>query len=149
MKLFGEGPTVHAGTYNANPLAMAGTVAALDALAAEGGALLEQAHARGRALWRGLAELAEAHRLPLQLRGAPGVFSTSFVPEGVAVTDFRSARQADARLLDRFWRDLHHGGVQFTAFGIWFLCTAHTEADITETLAAADKSLGALAVEEG
>ena len=145
MKLFGELHTVHSGTYNANPLAMAGTVAALDMLAADNGALLKQAHARGQALWQGLEEICRGLGLPLQLRGAPAVFSTSFVPGGANVADFRAAAQSDAALLDRFWRDMHHRGVQFTAFGIWFLCTAHTGADIHETLGAAAQSLAALA----
>jgi glutamate-1-semialdehyde 2,1-aminomutase len=96
----------------------------------------------GRRLWDGLAGIARDAGLPLDLRGAPAVFSTSFVPpDARPVTDFRSAARADAARLDRFWRAMHHRGVQFTAFGIWFLSTAHTESDIGRTLDAAEACL--------
>lgn len=146
MRLFGEWATVHAGTYNANPLAMAAVVATLEALSADGGALLRQAEAHGQTLQDGLAEIAREVGLRIDLRGAPACFSTSFLPPGAGpVTDFRSAQHTDAALLDRFWRDMHHRGIHFTAFGIWFLATAHAEIDIAQTLEAARPSLHALA----
>ena len=145
MRLFGDGTVVHAGTYNANPLAMAGVVAALEALAADGAALLARANARGKQLWEGLERIGKELGVRLDLRGVPACFSTSFLPEDATpVTGLRSVRQTDAALLERFWRDMHHRGVQFTAFGIWFLSTAHTERDIEETLAAATTSLRAV-----
>ncbi|GMW00369.1 MAG: glutamate-1-semialdehyde 2,1-aminomutase [Candidatus Hydrogenedentota bacterium] len=146
MRLFGELATVHAGTYNANPLAMAATVAALEFLKEEGGANLQRAHTHGQQLWDGLSNIAGELKFPLQLRGVPSVFSTSVVPESATpVVDFRTALQADAETANAFWRDMHHRGVQFTAFGIWFLSTAHTKADIDQTLAAARESLRGLA----
>lgn len=138
MRLFGDARALHAGTYNANPLAMAATVAALDYLARDHGAALAHAHAMGRRLWDGLAAIARDAGIALDLRGVPAVFSTSFVPpDAPPVTDFRSAARAGAARLDRFWRAMHHRGVQFTAFGIWFLSTAHTASDIDGTLDAA------------
>ncbi|MFP4501919.1 MAG: aspartate aminotransferase family protein [Candidatus Hydrogenedentota bacterium] len=146
MRLFGELKVVHSGTYNANPLVMAGVVAALDYLAAEDGAALAHAHSMGKKLWDGLAGIAKEYGLRMDLRGVGSVFSTSFLLEDAEpVTDFRSALQADVQVLDRFWRDMHHRGVQFTGFGIWFLSTAHTAADIARTLEAAEESLHALA----
>jgi glutamate-1-semialdehyde 2,1-aminomutase len=146
MKLIGELATVHAGTYNGNPLAMAATVAALEWLKADDGALLQQAHDRGRVLWDGLACIAKDVGVPLDIRGVPACFSTTFLPAGSPpVTDFRSSLVTDATMLDRFWRDLHHRGVHITAFGIWFLSTAHTERDIAETLDAVAASLRVIA----
>ena len=145
MRLFAEPGMVHAGTYNGNPLAMAGVVAALEMLAADDAALLARASERGKQLWDGLESLAQKFGLHMDLRGVPACFSTSFLPQGAGpVTDFRSARQTDAQSLEKFWRDMHHRGVQFTAFGIWFLSTAHTDMDISETLDAASASLQSL-----
>lgn len=142
MKAFGEFKTVHSGTYNANPLGMAGTVAALETLAADGGAELAKAHAMGKRLWQDLEAISHHEGVPLNMRGVPAMFSTSFSPENARpITDFRSSLQCDARRLDAFWRDMHNRGVQFTAFGIWFLCTAHTDADVNVTLDAAAESL--------
>ncbi|MCC6144351.1 MAG: aspartate aminotransferase family protein [Candidatus Hydrogenedentes bacterium] len=145
MRLFGELKTVHAGTYNANPPAMAATVAALEYLKSDNGAPLAHAHAMGDRLQQGLRLAAEEAGLSMDIRGVGGVFSTTFLPEGATpVVDFRSSLQTDAALLDRFWRGLHHHGVQMTAFGIWFLSTAHTEADIDETIAVAGAAMRSL-----
>lgn len=142
MRLFGEGPVVHAGTYNANPLVMAATVAALETLTANGGAELERAHAMGRALWDGLRAIASEAGVRVDLRGVPSVFSISFLPDDAGpVRDFRSALQTDAGRLQRFWRAMHYRGVQFTTFGIWFVSTAHTEEDVARTLAAAEAAI--------
>jgi len=150
MRLYGDGTVVHAGTYNANPLAMAAVTAALEALSKDDAALLALAHARGQQLQDGLraiaADLGLRMDIRMDIRGVPACFSTTFLPnDAEPVTDFRTSLQNDAALLERFWRDMHHRGVHITAFGIWFLSTAHTEQDIEETLDAASKSLRALA----
>ncbi len=142
MSLFGELSTVHSGTYNSNPVAMAGTLAALELLLAEDGAELAKANRAGKHLWDGLAELSHELGVPITFRGVPAEFSTTFLPEDAQpLTDMRSALQADAALLKRFWSSLHHEGVQMTAFGIWFLSTTHTEKDIEKTLIAARRVL--------
>ncbi|MFA6240858.1 MAG: aspartate aminotransferase family protein [Candidatus Hydrogenedentales bacterium] len=142
MKLFGEFKTVHAGTYNANPLAMAGTVAALEMLTANGGAELAKAHAMGQRLWQDIEAISHHEGVPLSIRGVHSLFSTTFAPRDARpITDFRTSLQCDAAMLDTFWRDMHNHGIQFTAFGIWFLSTAHTHVDINQTLDAASLSL--------
>lgn len=139
MEHFGAGHVNHAGTYNANPVAMAATVAAIETLAADNGAALQHAHHQGEKLWQGINEAAAAHNAPIDIRGVPACFSTTFLPDSATpVTDFRSSLQTDAAQLDRFWRGLHHRGVHLTAFGIWFLSTVHTDADIAQTIEAVD-----------
>lgn len=141
MRLFGELHTVHAGTYNGNPVSMAATVAALETLSADNGAALERAHAQGKKLQAGLRKAARAAGTSLDIRGVGSVFSTTFLPKGAGpVTDMRSAFQTDAALLNRFWRNLHHRGVHITAFGIWFLSTVHTDEDIERSIEAATES---------
>jgi glutamate-1-semialdehyde 2,1-aminomutase len=129
---------VHAGTYNANQLAMAGTRAALMCMFADDGAEMKKAHDAGQWLCDGLKSLASDAGLPLQILGVPSVFSTSFVPpEAEPIVDCRTARQADTDLQRQFWTGLHDRGIQFTGFGIWFVSTAHTDVDIDQTLDAA------------
>lgn len=141
--------TVHSGTYNANPMVMAGTRAALEALLEDDGSEFNKAWDAGEKLQAGLSELAAKYSLPLQLRGVPTVFSASFVPDGsLEITDMRSALHTDIALGKRFLIEMLHRGVQLTSFGIWFVSTAHTQQDVDETLAAADASMAAL-VEEG
>ncbi len=146
MSLFGELSTVHSGTYNSNPLAMAGTLAALKVLFETDA--LEQARRAGQQLWDGLAEMAQSLGIPLRLRGVPTEFSATFLPESAPpVTDMRSALAADAGKLRRFWAGLHHEGVQTTAFGIWFLSTTHSDADVEQTLQSARNVLKKIAIE--
>jgi glutamate-1-semialdehyde 2,1-aminomutase len=142
MRLFGEFKTVHAGTYNANPLSMAGTVAALETLRADNGAELAKAHRIGAALIEGLRALAKKTTLPLTVRGLPPVFQVSFVPPGASpIVDFRSSLQTDFELGRRFWQALHERGVRVTSRNFWFISTAHTDEDVERTLAAAEAAL--------
>lgn len=145
LKLFGEGATVHAGTYNSNPLTMAGTVAALEMLAKDGGAELKKAHGAGRRLMQGLRDLATSRGSELTVRGMPAVFQVSFIPGDAApVVDFRSSLQADFKKGKAFWQALHERGVRTTARNFWFVSTAHTDADVDATLEIAAEALAAV-----
>lgn len=145
LKLFGEGDTVHAGTYNSNPLSMAGTVAALEMLVKDDGAELKKAHASGTRLMQGLRDLAKTTGSALTVRGLPPVFQVSFMPDGAApVVDFRSSLQADVQKGQAFWAALHERGIRTTARNFWFLSTAHSEADVETTLDVAAEALAAV-----
>lgn len=138
--------TVHSGTYNAMALVMAGTRAALEHLYADNGAVLERAHTAGRRLCDELEVLAERYGLPLELRGVPSVFSTSFVPASAPpITDLRSLQHANTGMLRAFIRALQEHGVLVTSFGIWFVSTVHSDRDVDQTLAAADKAMAHVA----
>jgi glutamate-1-semialdehyde 2,1-aminomutase len=137
--------TTHAGTYNGNPLVMAGTLAALRMLQEGDGAILKHAQIVGQKLWDGLADISAAAGHPLTFRGVPNVFSATFLPtDAKPVTDYRSSLQADRDKLTQLWVLLQEHGVQITLFGIWFVSTAHTEEDVGETLQAAERAFAAL-----
>ena len=142
MRAFGELKTVHAGTYNSAPFSMAGTLAALEMLRENGGALLKKAHETARALMEGFTRLGAQSSLPLAVRGVPPVFHVSFVPEGAKpVVDYRSALQTDRVLTRRFWKGLQERGIRAIPDGLWFVSTAHTEEDVEKTLHAAEEAL--------
>jgi len=146
MRLFGEGKTLHAGTYNSNPVSMAGTVAALELLRADHGAELQKAHAAGKALIDGLRELGNDLPLPLKVQGPPPTFQVFFAPgDSQPIVDFRSSLKADLELGKRFWRALHERGVRTTARGLWFVSTTHTAGDVDQTLEIAADALRSLA----
>lgn len=150
MERFGTLKTVHAGTYNSNPLAMAGTVAALETLSADDGALLKTANAKGDQLSIRLSESAFEIGLPITLRGVGTVFSATFLPpDAEPVMDFRGARRTNYELGRRFWIALQNRGVQITSLGIWFVSTAHTDGDIKKTLVAAKAALHEMSGETG
>lgn len=137
MDHFGDLSTSHAGTYNANPVAMAGVNAALEMLSADGGAELHKAHASAKRLIDGLTEIARSTPLPLTVRGIPPVLHVSFLPEeSEEVVDYRTYQQSNRELLQTFWSGLHERGVRTVPEGLWFVSTAHDDRDVEETLAA-------------
>ena len=149
LRLYGELKAVHAGTYNANPPAMAGTLAALTLLSEDGGALLNKAHKTGRALMAGIAEIAAKSSLPVTIRGVPPTFHVSFLPESAEeVVDYRTAQQTDAAMTRQFWVELQSRGVRVTPEGLWFVSTAHTDKDVEQTLNAVKDALSALSESE-
>lgn len=140
MDLIGRGAVLHGGTFNTNTVSTVAAIAALDELARDGGQAYRQMEARGERLMAGLRELGKQAGLPLHVQGLGMVFNTSFT-EQAEVTDYRSYQRADLERQRRFLRALQDHGVRVTSRGTWFLSAAHTDADIDETLAAAERAL--------
>jgi glutamate-1-semialdehyde 2,1-aminomutase len=63
------------------------------------------------------------------------------------VTDYASAKRSDTGKFARFFRALLEGGVYFppSQFEAAFVSTAHSEADVTLTIAAAAKAFDEIA----
>lgn len=145
MKLFGELKTLHAGTYNANPPAMAACLAALEMLSENEGALLNSVYSTTRALIDGVENLKDSTDLPLTVRGVPPVLHVSFVHEGAGpVIDYRSALQTDSHLTRQLFVELQSRGVRVTPAGLWFVSTAHDLMDVEETLEACRLAIHAM-----
>lgn len=140
MQAFGDFSVTHAGTYNSNGPCMAATIAALDMLAADSAALLGRAHALGQRLMDGIRESAEKQGKPLRIRGVPAAFHVSF--GGIErVIDFRSFNTRDREASWRFWEAMQERGIRTIPEGLWFVSTAHTQADVDATLAAVDQAM--------
>ena len=133
MEQFLTRKVMHGGTYNAQPVAMAATVATLRALA--DGQVHERMEQRGRRLMDGIAAaLAEAD-IPARIQGFPQIFHVAL---GVTspITDYRSSLAADKARYVRFTTALLDHGVRALERGAWFLSDTHTDAVIDETIAA-------------
>lgn len=135
MQAFGDLSITHAGTYNGGPPCMAATKAALGMLSADGGALLEHAHAMGRRLMDGVQAAARKIGKDVHIRGVPTAFFVSF-NDKVEVVDYRTSLSRDREAYARFWLALQDRGVRTIPDGLWFVSTAHTPADVDKTLAA-------------
>jgi glutamate-1-semialdehyde 2,1-aminomutase len=61
------------------------------------------------------------------------MFHVAFAPE--PLRDYRSATTQDTARYHRFTAALMERGVRALERGLWYVSTAHTEADIDETLA--------------
>lgn len=143
MQAFGDLSITHAGTYNAGPPVMAATVAALDMLTADGGALLKAAIKRGERLMAGIEAAGRRAGKKICVRGVGTAFHVSF-NETTEVVDYRSYLTRDAAAYGRFWAALQERGIRAIPGGLWFVSTAHTDDDIDQTIAAAGEAMKAV-----
>lgn len=135
----------HGGTFNGSPVTMAAAQAALEELAADGGAVYRRLYALGDRLRAGLQARADQAGVPVKAGGMGPVVFPYFTaaPEPYDWRSFKTGcdHQAEGRfvwaLLDR--------GVRVINRGLWYLSTAHTEQDVDRALAAAEGALADLA----
>jgi glutamate-1-semialdehyde 2,1-aminomutase len=135
------GPVYQAGTLSGNPLAMAAGLAQLRVLREENP--YPALEARTRRLVDGL--LANAAQLGVPASGGSfGSMWGIFFAAG-PVRSFDDAKAADVALFRRFFHQALDRGVFFapSAFEAGFLSTAHSDADVDETVGRAREALRA------
>jgi glutamate-1-semialdehyde 2,1-aminomutase len=133
------GPVFQAGTLSGNPLAMAAGIATLQELRDHPPyARLEQLGAR---LAGELAQAARAAGASFCLNRV-GSMWTLFFTAG-PVTDYETAKQADAARFGRFFWAMMDRGVYLpcSQFEAAFLSAAHTDKHVEQTIAAAREAL--------
>ncbi|HXQ29696.1 MAG TPA: glutamate-1-semialdehyde 2,1-aminomutase [Gemmatimonadales bacterium] len=134
-----EGPVYQAGTLSGNPVAMAAGLATLRETARAGFYdALEQRTAR---LVAGIADAAQRLSVPVTVGHAGSLWGVYFAPG--PIRDFAGARRADTALFARWHHHALERGVFLapSAFEAGFVSSAHTDADITETIAALEGAL--------
>ncbi len=132
------GPVYQAGTLSGNPLAMAAGLATLRELeSTDAFARLEHVGAR---LESGMKAVAAAHAVPMQFQRIGSMFCGYFTDRPVwSLTD---ALTSDRARFGTFFHAMLDQGVYLapSQFEAGFLSTAHSDADIDQTLAAADRA---------
>ncbi len=141
MELTSDG-VLHGGTYNANVSSIAAANATLKALGENDGAAYGHIERMGARLMAGLRAEAERIGTDLLVQGIGPVFNTTF-GRG-PVRNYREYFATDRARQRLFLRALLDRGVRVTARGTWFLSSAHSEADIDQTIAAAGDALAAI-----
>jgi glutamate-1-semialdehyde 2,1-aminomutase len=137
-----EGPVYQAGTLSGNPLAMAAGIATLQALRDD--AVYAHFERIGSRLIDGLTRVFTAHGVPHTTARAGSMFGY-FFSQG-PVTNLTSAKTSDVALFGKFFHGMLDRGVYLapSQFEAGFLSTAHTEAHIDQTIAAADMTMAEL-----
>ena len=133
------GGIYQAGTLSGNPLAMAAGIATLEALQAPGTyQALEGISAR---LAEGLAAAMARAGLATQINRVGSMLTGFFT--GTPVTDYATAKTADAARYGAFFRAMLERGVSLapSQFEAAFLSLAHTTDDVDVTIAAAREAL--------
>jgi glutamate-1-semialdehyde 2,1-aminomutase len=138
-----DGPVYQAGTLSGNPVAMAAGLAMLELL--QEPAVYTELEQRSDKLATGLITAARQAGVDIRLNRV-GSMLTPFFTAG-PVTDYASATASDTRAFARFFGVMLDEGVVLppSQFEAWFLSTAHDDAAIDHTLAAAEKAFAAVA----
>jgi glutamate-1-semialdehyde 2,1-aminomutase len=136
------GDVYQAGTLSGNPLAVAAGLATLRKL--DLGAYFRLSGVTAR-LAAGLRSAAERAGETVEVQEAPGLLTVFFTD--APVTDYARAAACDTEAYGIWCRALLERGVYPppSQFEAWFPSLAHTEADLEQTLAAADAAFAVVA----
>lgn len=132
-----EGPVYQAGTLSGNPLAMAAGIATLEALRAPG--FYENLDRKAEKLVKGLAKAIENSGIKASVGRIGAMLGLFFTDR--QVKNFEDAKSCDLELFTAYYKGMRDRGIflapsQFEAF---FISTAHTDAQIEKTVAAAEE----------
>ncbi|MEP6495153.1 MAG: glutamate-1-semialdehyde 2,1-aminomutase [bacterium] len=135
-----SGSVYQAGTLSGNPLAMAAGIATLGELTQT---VHERIAFRVARLVHGLREIAGRRGIPLTADCAGSMWGFFFRAE--PVRSFADAKTADVDRFKRFFHAALDRGVYLapSAFEAAFMSSAHSDADIDETLNRLDDAMGA------
>jgi glutamate-1-semialdehyde 2,1-aminomutase len=133
------GPVYQAGTLSGNPLAMAAGIANLEELNRKNNyALLEKLAVQ---LAAGMRDAAKAAKIPVQFNSCGSMFCAYFTSE--PVHNLADAMKSNRERFRKFFHAMLEAGVYLapSQFEAGFISTAHTAADIKQTVTAAAKVL--------
>lgn len=139
MERFGTRDVNHSGTFNANVMAAAATLATLETLRDD--PPYRRIEWLGNELMDGLRALAADASLPLRVQGFPAAFHVSFGEAGDEVVDLRSLQRLDAERYRGLAQRLVAAGVWVATRGIWYVSAAHGERELEVTLERAATAL--------
>lgn len=142
-KVAPTGPVYQAGTLSGNPLAMAAGITTLRLLRDHPPYAQLEEHARQ--LEEGVLAAVARHGLPCRWQRQGSMFTLFFTPE--PVTNYAAAKRSDTQAFATFFWELMDQGIYWpcSQFEAAFLSAAHEKGHITETVAAVEAALSAVA----
>jgi glutamate-1-semialdehyde 2,1-aminomutase len=137
------GPVYQAGTLSGNPIAMAAGAVTLQRLGR--GDVYARLDATAGRLEAGLVRAAQRAGVKASVVRDGSMLTVFFADS--APSNFTDASAADTALFARFFRAMLARGVLLppSQFEAWFVCAAHGDAEIEETIKAADDAFAAAA----
>ena len=131
------GAVYQAGTLSGNPVAVAAGLATLKLVQA--GGFYQHLSKLATQLTEGLSASAKKHGVPFSAQSVGGMFGLYF--SKAVPTSYAEVMASDKKAFNRFFHAMLDEGVYLapSAFEAGFVSAAHTEADISATVAAADK----------
>ena len=134
-----EGPVYQAGTLSGNPLAMTAGIETIKELSRPG--VYRTIEQRSAMLESGLRDAAKRAGVKTRFYRAGSMFCTYFTETDV--TDYASAKKADAGKFGRFFSGMLERGVNLapSQYEAGFMSLAHSERDIESTVKAAYETI--------
>jgi glutamate-1-semialdehyde 2,1-aminomutase len=131
------GPVYQAGTLSGNPVAVAAGLATLKLVQAPG--FYDSLSLKTALLCQGLSAAAEKHGVAFSAQSVGGMFGLYF--RASCPQTYAEVMECDQVAFKRFFHAMLEAGHYFapSAFEAGFVSAAHAEADIGETVAAAEK----------
>jgi len=135
-----DGPVFHAGTLSGNPVAMAAGLATLKEVMQPG--FYAGLEMKARAFMEGMSECAKSAGVPLTTVVVGGMFGYFFTKDA-HVTGYKQATHCDFERFKHFFHGMLAEGVYLapSAYEAGFVSSAHTDADINASVAAAGRIL--------
>ena len=127
------GRMAQGGTYCGNAVGAAAAAATLEILATTDA--LERINWRGARLMQGIAEVLTEAGVEHSVHGLPGMFSF-FLDPRAPVKDYRSVLKTDLSRAEHLAMAMRARGVEYEPDPRepWFLCAAHSDKDVDDTL---------------
>jgi glutamate-1-semialdehyde 2,1-aminomutase len=138
MEMLYTGGVAYGGSFNGNPVSLAGAKVALEELTRDDGALLAHANRIGETLKAGIAESAARHGIALAICGFGAAFAIHFTARK-ELLDYRATLEDDRGKLASFIRLALEEGIYLLPDGRVYVSVVHTEEDAAQTLAAFDR----------
>jgi glutamate-1-semialdehyde 2,1-aminomutase len=143
MDLETDNVVFHGGTYNASPMVLAGMNAALDLFLDESTGVYAHLERIADAMVEGMRAIFAAHGVTACVQQAGPMWQVFFGLEG-PVTRVRQSAENDGAFYRHFQRECQARGVYFHNgwHERWFASTAHTQAEVDESLTVIDEATG-------
>ncbi len=137
------GPVYQAGTLSGNPVAMAAGLAQLDIVSQPG--FYEPLFAKTTQLVNDLLAAAKKHGIALTANHV-GTMWGLFFTDAASVTNYAQVMACDTARFNRFFHGMLQEGVYLApaSYEAAFMSSAHTDADLEFTIAAAEKVFASL-----
>lgn len=140
------GPAYQAGTMAGNPASILSGIACLEVLKQDN--VYEKLDELGAILEEGILQHARTYNIPITINRLKGALTIYFTDE--KIVNYEQAENTDGDMFAKFFKLMLHQGINLapSKYEAWFLTTAHTKEDLSETLKAVEYAFSKLTEKE-